>query len=192
MNFSTSQLSEAQERAKIKTLQGLVFQILEVTLPKQKIKIFKRCQMTALKFRFRTITFQKGHWNYLMHKITFNGANFFYQNLRSQGHSYNILFHKHSKTIQGVPKKTRISENVRHKHNTTFLKEPKCFYKQNMFDSSQGNKFWTIKHALIFKTIVFEEKSCVLCITIISLILVFLGHPAYTSSVFRDRDNWCF
>ena len=53
-----------------------MFQILEVTLPKQKIKIFKRCQMTALKFRFRTITFQKGHWNYLMHKITFNGANF--------------------------------------------------------------------------------------------------------------------
>ena len=81
--------------------------------------------------------------------------------------------------LKGVPKKTRISENVRHKHNTTFLKEPKCFYKQNMFDSSQGNKFWTIKHALIFKTIVFEEKSCVLCITIISLILVFLGHPVF-------------
>ena len=60
LNFSKSQLSEAQEKAKIKTSQGLVFQILEVTLPKQKLKIFKRCQTMASNFRFRTITFQKG------------------------------------------------------------------------------------------------------------------------------------
>ena len=57
LNFSTSQLSEAQEKAKIKTSQGLVFQILEVTLPKQMLKIFKRCQTMASNFPFRTITF---------------------------------------------------------------------------------------------------------------------------------------
>ena len=145
MNFSTSQLSEAQERAKIKTLQGLVFQILEVTLPKQKIKIFKRCQMTALKFRFRTITFQKGHWNYLMHKITFNGANFFYQNLRSQGHSYNILFHKHSKTIQGVPKKRGLVKMSDTNITQLFLRN------QNVFT----NKICLILH----KVISFELSS---------------------------------
>ena len=46
-----------------------------------------------------------------------------------------------------------------------------------MFNSSQVNKFLTIKHALIFKTIGFKVESCVLCVTEISLILVCLGHP---------------
>ena len=64
-----------------------------------------------------------GHENYLIWILTIksliSNGNFW-----PQARNYNILFHKHSKTIQGVPKKTRISENVRHKHNTTFLKEP--------------------------------------------------------------------
>ena len=77
LNFSTSQLSEAQEKAKNKTSQSLVFQILEVTLPKQKLKIFKRCQTTVSKFRFRAITFQKGHWNYLKHKSLSTGLIFY-------------------------------------------------------------------------------------------------------------------
>ena len=37
LNFSTSQ-AQAQEKAKIKTSKGLVFQILELTLPKTKAK----------------------------------------------------------------------------------------------------------------------------------------------------------
>ena len=39
-----------------------------------------------------------------------------------------------------------------------------------------------MKHALILKTIGFQEKSCVLVLTKISLILVFLGHPVCFSS----------
>ena len=60
-------------------MQGLVFQILEVILPRQKLKIFKGAKTTASKFLFRTISFEKGHWNYLMHRIIFNGPNFLWK-----------------------------------------------------------------------------------------------------------------
>ena len=42
LNFRTSQLSEAQEKANIKTPQAVGFPTVEVTLPKQKLKIFRR------------------------------------------------------------------------------------------------------------------------------------------------------
>ena len=49
LHFSTCQLSEAQEKAKIKTSHHFPIQTLEITLPKQKLEIFRRCQINGIK-----------------------------------------------------------------------------------------------------------------------------------------------
>ena len=98
LNFSISQLSEAQEKAKIKTSQGLVFQILEVTLPKTKAKNLQKVPNGGIELSVQNYNVSEGSLKLFNAQNHFQWGYFFYQNLRSQGHSYNILFHKHSKT----------------------------------------------------------------------------------------------
>ena len=57
----------------------------------------------------------------------------------SLDHSAHLRFAVGGLLIQGVPIKTRISENVQYTQITTFLKEPKCF----------DNKTCLILHKLI-------------------------------------------
>ena len=60
LNFSTSQRSEAQEKAKIKTSPALGFPTLEVTLPKLKLKIFRRCQIERIKISVQNYIVSEG------------------------------------------------------------------------------------------------------------------------------------
>ena len=90
----------------------------------------------------------------------------------------------------GCSKKTRISEHFQHKDLNTFQKELKCLAK-NMFNSQHVNKFCTMKHDLIFKTIGFQEKICVMCLTKISLILVYFGTPCTAVPLRGQNTIYC-
>ena len=112
LHFSTGQLSEAQEKAKIKTSHHFPIQPLEATLPKQKLEIFRSVKSTALKFWFRTIWFRKGHENDSMQKINFSGPNFLWKFLGVSGIykliTIIILFTNFTKPYSSEPKLRRL------------------------------------------------------------------------------------
>ena len=58
-HFSTGQLSEAQEKAKNKTSHHFPIQPLEVTLPKQKLEIFRRCQIDGIEIDSELYGFER-------------------------------------------------------------------------------------------------------------------------------------
>ena len=63
-------------------------QTLEVTLLKQKLEIFRRCQIDGIEIliqNYMVLRFQKGHENDSMQKITFNGPNFLWKFLGVSG-----------------------------------------------------------------------------------------------------------
>ena len=64
LHFSTGQLSEAQEKAKIKTSHHFPIQPLEVTLPKQKLEIFRRCQIDGNNISIQNYMVSKGSWKW--------------------------------------------------------------------------------------------------------------------------------
>ena len=74
LNFSTSQFSEAQEKTNIKTSQALGFLTLEVTLPKQKPKIFRRCQIDGIKIPVQNYIVSEGSWKLFNAKNDFQRA----------------------------------------------------------------------------------------------------------------------
>ena len=94
----------------MKTSQDLVFQILEVTLPKQKLKIFRRCQIDSIKISIQNYIW-KCHENDSMQKITFNGPNFLWKFLGVFGiHrliTIIILFTNFTKPYSSEPKLRR-------------------------------------------------------------------------------------
>ena len=111
MHFSIGQLSEAQEQAKIKTSHPFPIQPLEVTLPKQKLEIFRRCQIDGIEIWLRTIWFRKGHDNDSMQKINFSGPNFLWKFLGVSGIyrliTIIILFTNFTKPYSSEPKLRR-------------------------------------------------------------------------------------